>query len=481
MVNALTDLQTYRETIEELNRMGREEPLNRRGVELFFSFDIVNSSAYKTLNFTGWSKVIITLFNKIQQMVVKKMPGAEMWRILGDEVIFIAPIREKQDIYVYTGCIFEILNHLVSQLKKGEFFDSLNVDENEKTLTRMQSIISLKSAAWIAIVGEELVRLEKFDNLLEKYKLQDGYGIFEFLGNDIDAGFRIKQETQDRRLTISYELAYILSKDTDCLKNIHIITYKRLRGIWQERMYPIIWYHDPKYVNGMAFEDSFYYDERENSDLVKEYFENREKPVLQKEMYTDVHKALVKIMEDQKLEEKFERIDRIVQESQKDVYHLLEPKFLLRLHCVAVCCNVKSKEILIMKRATNREKFPDCWEFGCAKGRLEKTLAEQIENEYLEDFGIKIKVVCNEEREDRQPLPLAMYEVRSEQGKDKGVITLARIMESYAVEDFRGNKHSEVRWIREEEVEGFDEPAIPDFKNTLKMAFHKMREMMDDE
>lgn len=478
MVEGITALQTYGEIVEELNRMGREEPLDRRGVELFFSFDIVNSSAYKTLNFTGWSKVIITLFNKIQQLVAKKMPGAEMWRILGDEVIFVAPIREKQDFYVYTDCIFEMLNHLVSQLKTGEFFDSLDGDESEKALTKMQSIISLKSAAWIAIVGEGLVKLERFDNLLERYKLQDGYGIFEFLGNDIDAGFRIKQETQDRRFTISYELAYILSKDTDCLRNIHIITYKRLKGIWQERLYPIIWYHDPKYVNGMAFEESFYYDEKENSGLVREYFENREAPVLQEEMYTDVHKALAKIMEDQKLKEKFKRIDKIIQESQKDVYHLLEPKFLLKLHCVAVCCNMESKEILIMKRAAGREIYPDRWEFGCAKGSLEQTLAAQIEKEYLEDFGIKIEVICNEKREDRQPLPLAMYEVKSDQGKDKGVITLARITEPYRVENFRGPKHSEVRWIREEEVEAFDEPAIPDFKNTLAMAFKKMREVV---
>lgn len=116
--------KNYSDQIQNLNQE-REEQFGRRSVEMFFSFDIVNSTAYKTLNFTGWSQVIIVLFSKIQQSVAKKMPSAEMWRILGDEVIFIVPIREKEDIFVYTSSIFEILNNIVFQLKKGKFFDEL--------------------------------------------------------------------------------------------------------------------------------------------------------------------------------------------------------------------------------------------------------------------------------------------------------------------------------------------------------------------
>lgn len=45
-------LQEYSEQIQNLNNE-REELLERRSVEVFFSFDIVNSSMYKTLNYTG--------------------------------------------------------------------------------------------------------------------------------------------------------------------------------------------------------------------------------------------------------------------------------------------------------------------------------------------------------------------------------------------------------------------------------------------
>lgn len=76
--------------------------------------------------------------------------------------------------------------------------------------------------------------------MIERFKLQEEYGVFEFLGNDIDIGFRIKENTQKRRFIISYELAYILSKNIDYLMNIHIITYKCLKGVWQNRLYSII-------------------------------------------------------------------------------------------------------------------------------------------------------------------------------------------------------------------------------------------------
>lgn len=65
---------------------------------------------------------------------------------------------------------------------------------------------------------------------------------------------------------------------------------------------------------------------------------------------------------------------------------------------------------------------------------------------------------------------MALYEVESEQGKDKGVISLAEVVETYKKSDFKENeKHSEVRWISREEVDTFKEDTVKDFKNTLKL------------
>ena len=53
MVKEDQTLSKYSKLIEDLN-IQKEKVIARRTVELFFSFDIVNSSAYKTMNYTGW-------------------------------------------------------------------------------------------------------------------------------------------------------------------------------------------------------------------------------------------------------------------------------------------------------------------------------------------------------------------------------------------------------------------------------------------
>lgn len=123
-----------------------------------------------------------------------------------------------------------------------------------------------------------------------------------------------------------------------------------------------------------------------------------------------------------------------------------------------------------------QKKFQGCWEFGCAKGMFEKSLAQQIEDEYKNDFDIQIKVQCNGNRADVQPIPLAMYEIEDGQGKDKGMITFAEVIGEVDMDCGKRMKHSKIRWIEESEVEGFSEPAVPDFKNTLKMVFDRLKE-----
>lgn len=157
--------ENYSDKIQSLNEE-RGKQFERRIVEVFFSFDIVNSTAYKTLNYTGWSQVIVVLFSEIKTLVTKGMPSAEIWRILGDEVIFIVPIKEKENIFACTKCIFKILNSIALQLKKGTFFDKLELSDLERNLMKMQNIISIKASAWIAIIGEKLKKLEQYDNLI---------------------------------------------------------------------------------------------------------------------------------------------------------------------------------------------------------------------------------------------------------------------------------------------------------------------------
>ena len=271
-------------------------------------------------------------------------------------------------------------------------------------------------------------------------------------------------------------MAKILSDKTEYLSRLNIITYKSLKGVWQNRLYPIIWYHDSK-VSGVSFEDSFYYDETTYSQLSKEYFLNRENEDsdLISYMFSDVHKALEKVISDQKLDGKLKQIHQVINETENDV-RAVEDEFdnrLLEFHCAAVCCDLKNKKVLIAKRK-NRKFYSGLWEFGCAKASIDKNLCKSIKTDYENDFGIEIEIICDNERTDKEPKPIALYQVDKVDKLQKGVIVVAKIVKNIDKIDEvikEKGKHEEYRWISEEEIDEFDEPTINDFKDTLKKVF----------
>ena len=470
----------YGDALEKFNEKKEIEKKCSRTVELFFSFDIVNSSSYKDVNYFGWQVVLTSLLTNIQRNIAKEIPEAQLWRVLGDEIIFFVTIRNMEEIYTTIDAIYGVLVKSNVKLHNGGFFEELE-DEYEKDdvdLMKNNNILAVQAAAWLAIIlNGEKTFFHTYDNVFKKYSINENQRINEFLGQDIDIGFRIKKETQDRRLVVSIELAKILSDKTEYLSRLNIITYKNLKGVWKNRLYPIIWYHDVEISVGVSFEDSFYYDETTFSQLSKEYFLNRESDEgdLASYMFLDVHRALNKIIKDQQLESKMKRICEVINETGSDV-KAVENEFnnkLLEFHCAAVCCDVTNKKILIAKRK-DRKFFSGQWEFGCAKANIEQTLYDSIVAEYKNNFGIDIEIICDEEREDKEPRPIALYQIDKVEKLQKGVIIIAKIVGNFDKIDetvYARGKHEKYKWISETEIAEFDEPAINDFKDTLKKVF----------
>ena len=87
----LQKLQNYSEALEKINNKNTKE--GSRVVELFFSFDIVNSSLYKDTNLLNWQGVLTILLSDLQKRVTREIPKSNLWRVLGDEIIFCITIR----------------------------------------------------------------------------------------------------------------------------------------------------------------------------------------------------------------------------------------------------------------------------------------------------------------------------------------------------------------------------------------------------
>lgn len=462
---------------------------------IFFSFDIVNSTKYKSA--TGsWPLVIRSLLDTIRERVARtdSLSDSRLWRVIGDEMIFIIPVQSKANLCDIVSGIFAVTQKISISLKDGKFFELIQgqqLKSAEIEILKRQNTLSIKAAAWIAVINDHLKN--PFDNIVIYYEgpAQDGR-ISEFLGEDIDAGFRLKAYTQDRRLCLSVELAAFVEE-----KNLlHIMDYTRLKGVWNESLYPVIWYYDEKAVSScqkeitgkgqkIPFANSFRYDETDQNPIVQHYFarggKNQRKTGgdialncgMTPSMFT-AEIAINKIIADRNMQAKLDYIEKFFTDKPQTVEIHPAP---LELHCAVVCCDTSNRRVFATRRSENHCTNPQKWEFGCVRALSNEALVQAVTNQYLQAFGLQIELYMDRSREDRQPVPLAIYELSKTEGNiAKGVIFVAKVMNPSATDNFRPEgKHTEVKWISRENINEIpDNEAVKDFKNTLISVLDNM-------
>ena len=137
----------------------------------------------------------------------------------------------------------------------------------------MDKPLSLKSTIWLApvmfIEGEELKNLGKIKtkNIAFEVNFENQTSLIDFVGPDIDTGFRISKYAEKGKLVVSAELAYmifIVDLKKELFSNLKIVSYEDLKGIWDDRFYPIIFYYD----DWNHIKNSFKYDDRFKSKII---------------------------------------------------------------------------------------------------------------------------------------------------------------------------------------------------------------------
>lgn len=473
-----------------------KEQLHYPNVQLFFSFDIVNSTMYKAMT-ENWPLIIRSLLEDIRVLVHRKdiLSTCYLWRVIGDEMVFVLPIHSENTLPEVIDAVFEVTQRISISLKSGKFFDTLedqSLHPHEISMLKSQNTLSVKSAAWIAVVNTK--NDSPFDNITFEYAASTHNQVInEFLGKDIDTGFRLKEHTQDRRLCISVELAYFLTL-AGKQENLHILDYVRLKGVWNEALYPVIWYYNSEIVGNChlemtghkeatPFANSFRYDETDNNPIVKQYFLRGQKKKhniatdsnglqLAASMYV-AKSALPKIVVDKLLLPKIEYFQKHFRNEQfiRQVAPYVPP---LGLHCAVVCCDTSNRKVLIAHRGTKHGTNPGKWEFGCAKANSRESLMSSIKEYYQKAFGAEIELVIDSTREDQQPVPLAIYELHKPEGDmPKGIILVAKVTNVVTPDLFRAEgSHDEIRWISEEDASTYSpNEVIQDFHNTLHTVF----------
>lgn len=69
------------------------------GVYLFFSFDLVNSTAFKTGYPKEWKKVFKRFYEITKEEMSKRYSWCAIWKYIGDEVLIYVKVYCIDDVY----------------------------------------------------------------------------------------------------------------------------------------------------------------------------------------------------------------------------------------------------------------------------------------------------------------------------------------------------------------------------------------------
>ncbi|PEP56249.1 NUDIX hydrolase [Bacillus pseudomycoides] len=476
----MSDLSTLQADLQQFNLVKTiNDESNESGAFLFISFDLVNSTAFKTLYPNNWPVIFHRFYELVESHVLKNFFNSKVWRYAGDEILFYKQIKNPSELYDAPQLALKIIN-LVN-------------DALSKNYAETNNILYVKSTLWIAEATfvksqdiENVFKVSQFskstsgkdnsnnrNNLIINFEI-NGKRNIDFLGSDIDLGFRIAKFAQRNKVVISAELAYILYKEREAIEEmpngydvtncLRIVSYEKLKGIWNNRHYPIVWYHDS--WNDM--EKMFLYDEHFNSEIVNKLinqpFSKNMKIKRLKKVFTEVDNiekmnSLIKCFSNEKGE-----INVLPSTSQ---YNLTE------VHCVAVCFD-ENGNILLGKRPSDKRRFPGIWEFGCGQLKKFQSFEKCLKESYKEDFAADLDFFD-------KLTPVSTYLVNDiNEGRSiPGIIFIARILNATEVEsNYSQVAHPEVKWFNPEEdlTTCVEDEYVKDFKDTVDKAVKAFKE-----
>lgn len=233
-----------------------------QGIRLFFSIDLVGSTDFKgkaqreaflaNKADTGWPQIFGSFYRDVSQAFVSKAHDLEkkfaeegvpckivLWKPIGDELTFYSSqIPSEHHVAIFCHAFSRII----------ERFDREYREEHK---------LGVKGTVWSAGFPHRN-KMVRFDPRLPPYFgvihiSEDEFGdslligptcTFDFLGPDIDLGFRLCHESVPGRVLVSLEVAVLLALSPyspSYLVRLFHVGWSRLKGVHGGTPYPIIW------------------------------------------------------------------------------------------------------------------------------------------------------------------------------------------------------------------------------------------------
>lgn len=452
----------------------QEDFASESGIFLFFSFDLVNSTIFKTEHPSLWSNVFTCFYNEVlsnlgveEYQALGEESGCvrKLWKLIGDEVLIYIHITSEEQLYTQINSVGKILEGLMEKIAQkvkektdGRQDNKRNCEMHCQEVNKViLSTLAIKTAAWVAECKEES-DCHATNIIYCPRTAKTSNERIDFLGREIDEGFRIAKFAVKGKIILSPLLAWLIWKEAEknpdqkkiIQANFKITAFANMKGVWRGRKVPIVMFHQ-KFEK---FDEVLEYDELdcETYSNVKEVgpeeFCKRKKFNIEK---------IDSILENVHRRDEAEHLYTQLKESHHSerVPSKIEERQEFHIACMIF---VENNKILVHK---DQERGI---EFGCIKnifGAGTRRWKTTCEDGYKEKYNLSISV-------EECPLPIATYYY-----KEKNAFGLI-IMADYTGE----NSQIGCEWepMSLADIKNYNGKMVDNFKENTNRAF-KLRKL----
>lgn len=409
-------------------------PINYNGFYVFLSFDLVNSTQFKSIE-NSWPQVINYFYDEIEITINKNKMNVDdifsIWKYVGDEVLFYYKIKKIDDLIQIPSLAYECIRIVTAKIHK----------KFEET----RGLVFIKGTFWGADIKELPTdnTFKKNQSYLIQKKPQNIYEdsqntvIYDFLGPDIDSGFRLASKgAYKNQLVISAEILYLLIRMTktselftpkyEFSKFFKIIELVELKGIWHGRKYPVIWFRTDWEKDIFDYDEDF-----ENSDSYLFFKRNYlidgpgSSIGTNFEIEDYLHLIFKQTGQVEKIESFIQSIKDSIDNQQLKGTTQLSIQSPVEFHVVLMLFNRENK-LFLRKRSLKRSN-PNKYDFGCTNLLNNQTIETCLLNHYKNLFKEPVEIEIIKEK-NNGPSLISLYEfTRANHDLINGAIFVGRI------------------------------------------------------
>ena len=445
----------YTDNIKNIKTSSMETSKEKtnKGTLFFLSFDLVNSTKFKTLEPGNWIQKIKSFYELVEKHAHSISEEAYIWKKQGDEVLLYFTLKNIQELQNVFGKIHTLLNELIKIVADGEG----------------KGTLSVKATFWTALVttSDKGFAVSSTEDTVSDFNLaiEEPMGGYDFIGPDIDFGFRIAAKNAGGILCVDPKIIAMLKQRSPniSINYFAIVDFVQLKGIWKDRFVPIIWHHP----NLDKPETIFPYDESKRNELVAILLNNKSAVIHEQNI-----NSIIKVFEDINKKDVIERLIDCMPSFEISTGRMPNNR-IAEVHIVAIVFNTEKDKVFCAKRATEKHTLANLWENGCCQlERSNDSLENIVKTHYKKEFNIEIAEFKMDTSMGYKALHIVgAYSFTNKFNKNIPGFIITAIAGIPSVDQFDKSKHSQVKWFSLDEIENLaDGEIVQGFKKRIKCA-----------